>query len=165
MIDFYIGHGWTIIGPLLPEGIPAVRVQVIEDDGPIHMKRQWISLGDEYWREVQRINPEKIERNIQIHWGDRWKYQIVEGLLKLIQSSKRKDELDYMNAQDEIISWVLGRKPVLTVKEAEDHWKVVGIRTRIREGRFLPSEYWKSGTTWMLRISGMYRRYGWPDEP
>lgn len=165
MIAFYGGNGWSMIGPLLPRGIPVVRIQVIkEGSGPLFFRKDWIPLGDHWWSQAQQISLMQVDQQLRESWGSDWKQHIADEILDLIADGLREDEKEYyFDALDEVVAWVIGCPRVMTVKEAEERWSVSGLRSRIRERAFDSLECWQSGKTWMLRISGMYRRYGWPE--
>lgn len=167
MIAFYSGNGWLMTGPLLPGGIPTVRVQVIEEgSGPLFFRRDWIQLGD--WSQVKRVSLKQVDQQFRKSWGLDWKRDIADEMLDLISDGLANSEEGkeyYFDSLDEVVAWVIGCPRVVTVKEAEERWRVSGLRSRIRDKAFDSIECWQSGKTWMLRISGMYRRYGWPDEP
>jgi len=162
MVDFFEGQGWTIIGPYLPKGFPALQIKLIAESGPKHMVKTWLPLGDPYWTQARRISVEKVEEVLSNTWGGIWKERVAKELLDFI-ADEFGDEIEwYLDSLDRIVSWSIERPPIMTVKEAEEVWNISGLRARIREGRFLDEECWQSGKTWMIRLWGMYRRYGWP---
>lgn len=169
MIAFYSGNGWLMTGPLLPGGVPTVGIQVIQEgSGPLFLKKDWIPLGDPYWSRVKQISLKEVDQGLRERWGIRWKQHIADEMMNLISDGLCDSEEGkeyYFDSLDEVVAWVIGCPRVVTVKEAEERWRVSGLRSRIRDKAFDSLECWQSGKTWMLRISGMYRRYGWPDEP
>jgi len=170
MIDFFVGQGWTVVGPYLPKGFPALRIRLIEkNNGPQRMVKTWLSLGDDYWSQAKRASMDEMKEGLSYTWGPAWRERVGDHLLNFIadelgelEEVSEREAIWWLDALDQVVGWVINRPTILTVKEAEQIWNLSGLRNRIREGRFLEEECWQSGKTWMVRVWGMYRRYGWP---
>ncbi|MCS1352828.1 hypothetical protein [Mechercharimyces sp. CAU 1602] len=114
----------------------------------------WISLNDSRWKEVIWV---KDEMKIDV------KRSVAECLLVLLQEVEEYSP--YIRDQrGSIILWVIGGSPWITTQEAENVWRIRGIRQRILEGRFHPIDIRKSANIWLIHVSGLIMKYGLPKE-